>query len=144
MYGQYQNQDRRILCADYHCYTFHLEIYHARGRERLQGRTLLSNSKHVVEGLVLFRATAFCFSLLHEIFWEKVAVNNIPEWSNFNWKGFLINGCHSTTLEIWQLHYVCILIQTIQPISRDTDNNAAMYNCWWTEIFGFRPPTWRP
>ena len=26
-------------------------------------------------------------------------------------------------------------IQTIgglQPISRDTDNNAAMYNCWWT------------
>ena len=20
----------------------------------------------------------------------------------------------------------------LQPISRDTDNNAAMYNCWWT------------
>ena len=21
----------------------------------------------------------------------------------------------------------------LQPISRDTDNNAAMYNCWWTK-----------
>ena len=37
----------------------------------------------------------------------------------------------------------------LQPISRDTDNNAAMYNCWWTnkrsslEIFCFHPPTWR-
>ena len=37
----------------------------------------------------------------------------------------------------------------LQPISRDTDNNAAMYNCWWKnkrsqlEIFCFRPPTWR-
>ena len=37
----------------------------------------------------------------------------------------------------------------LQPISRDTDNNAVMYNCWWTnkrsqwEIFCFRPPTWR-
>ena len=20
----------------------------------------------------------------------------------------------------------------LQPVSRDTDNNAAMYNCWWT------------
>ena len=20
----------------------------------------------------------------------------------------------------------------LQPISRDTDNNASMYNCWWT------------
>ena len=20
----------------------------------------------------------------------------------------------------------------LQPISRDTDNNATMYNCWWT------------
>ena len=20
----------------------------------------------------------------------------------------------------------------LQPISRDTDNNAAMFNCWWT------------
>ena len=25
-------------------------------------------------------------------------------------------------------HIICGL----QPISRDTDNNAAMYNCWWT------------
>ena len=21
----------------------------------------------------------------------------------------------------------------LQPISRDRDNNAAMYNCWWTK-----------
>ena len=37
----------------------------------------------------------------------------------------------------------------LQPISTDTDNNAAIYNCWWTnkrsllDIFCFRPPTWR-
>ena len=37
----------------------------------------------------------------------------------------------------------------LQPISGDTDNSAAMYNCWWTNkrsswaIFCFRPPTWR-
>ena len=24
------------------------------------------------------------------------------------------------------------VIGGLQPISRDTDNNAAMYNCWWT------------
>ena len=24
------------------------------------------------------------------------------------------------------------LIGGLQPISRDTDNNAEMYNCWWT------------
>ena len=24
------------------------------------------------------------------------------------------------------------LIGSLQPMSRDTDNNAAMYNCWWT------------
>ena len=26
-----------------------------------------------------------------------------------------------------------ILIDGLQLISRDTDNNAAMYNCWWTK-----------
>ena len=25
-----------------------------------------------------------------------------------------------------------LTIDGLQPISRDTDNNAAMYNCWWT------------
>ena len=25
-----------------------------------------------------------------------------------------------------------LYIGGLQPISRDTDNNAAMYNCWWT------------
>ena len=58
---------------------------------------------------------------------------------------------------VWELHaptyprlgiYVSS-IGGLQPISRDTDNNIAMYNCWWTnkrsslEIFCFRPPTWR-
>ena len=27
---------------------------------------------------------------------------------------------------------VTVIIGGLQPISRDTDNNAAMYNCWWT------------
>ena len=29
----------------------------------------------------------------------------------------------------WVLNFT---IGGLQPISRDTDNNAAMYNCWWT------------
>ena len=28
-------------------------------------------------------------------------------------------------------HIDICLIGGLQPISRDTDNNAAMYNCWW-------------
>ena len=28
--------------------------------------------------------------------------------------------------------YYPFQIGGLQPISRDTDNNAAMYNCWWT------------
>ena len=50
------------------------------------------------------------------------------------------------------------VIGGLQPISRATDNNAAMYNCWWTnrrswlEIFCFffstniaaRDVTWKP
>ena len=32
-----------------------------------------------------------------------------------------------------QLNYDGVnTIGGLQPISRDTDNNAAMYSCWWT------------
>ena len=30
------------------------------------------------------------------------------------------------------IHINLTIIGGLQPISRDTDNNAAMYNCWWT------------
>ena len=32
----------------------------------------------------------------------------------------------------YQLRRVNSSIGGLQPISRDTDNNAALYNCWWT------------
>ena len=45
-----------------------------------------------------------------------------------------MDGIFIKTYEVLKCGYHKIRICGLQPISRDTDNNAAMYNYWWTNI----------
>ena len=59
----------------------------------------------------------------------------IRETKRFIPRGFEL---HTTTVRGFGLLWPGISVAEVycigglQPISRDTDNNAAMYNCWWT------------
>ena len=44
----------------------------------------------------------------------------------------VLNNALLMNFNVTRVVRIILAIGGLQPISRDTDNNAAIYNCWWT------------
>jgi len=63
---------------------------------------------------------------------EQLAVVPCLSWSTASSVFTQVGNFNNKKTLIFIFCMVSYQIGGLQPISRDTDNNTAMYNCWWT------------